>query len=251
MSDRTLQGKVALVTGASRGIGSAVAVALARSGARVIVNFKDESEAANAERVIADIKALGQVGHAVRADLRRIEEIEALFDATGTLGGAIDIVVSNAAGDAVIRPIAETTEEDYDRVMTLNARSQFFVLRAAARRVRPGGRIIVIATTSVVMPYPGTASYGGAKRAAELYALVLASELGAGGTTVNVVAPGPTDTETFRRQNPPERIRYVESVTPLGRLGRPDDIADVVLFLASHDARWITRQVIQVGGGVV
>jgi 3-oxoacyl-[acyl-carrier protein] reductase len=100
------------------------------------------------------------------------------------------------------------------------------------------------------MPYPGTASYAGAKRAAELYALVLASELGARGITVNVIAPGPTDTETFRAQNSAQRIEYVQEATPLRRLGQPEDVADVAAFLASEEARWLTRQIIQAGGGI-
>lgn len=247
----TLQGKVALITGASRGIGRAIALALAREGASVAINYKDESEAAHAATAVGEIERFGGKALAIRADVTQVPAIRSMFAEAIQFGGHLDIVVSNAAGDAVIRPVADTTEHDYDRVMALNARGQFFVLQEAARRVTEGGRIIVISSSSVVMPYPGTASYGGAKRAAELYALVLAAELGPRRVTVNVVAPGPTDTETFRGQNPPERVKYVESVTPLGRLGQSPDIADVVAFLASDEARWITRQIIQAGGGIV
>jgi 3-oxoacyl-[acyl-carrier protein] reductase len=251
MTPRPLQDKVALITGASRGIGRAIALALARSGASIIVNYKDDAEAARAKSVVAEIGRLGARGVAARADLTQVSAIHGMFAEAAAFAGRLDIVVSNAAGDAVIRSVAETTEEDYDRVMTLNARAPFFVLQEAARRVSPGGRIIVVSSSSVAMPYPGTASYGGSKRAAELYALVLAAELGSRNITVNVVAPGPTDTETFRGQNPPERVRFVESVTPLGRLGQPDDVAEVVAFLASDEARWVTRQIIQAGGGIV
>lgn len=247
----TLHGKVALITGASRGIGRAIALALAKEGASVVVNYKDESEAALAGAVVGEVERLGGKAIAIRADVTQVSAIRALFADAERFGGHLDIVVSNAAGDAVIRPLADTTEADYDRVMALNARGQFFVLQEAARRVTAGGRVVVISSSSVVMPYPGTASYGGAKRAAELYALVLASELGPRRITVNVVAPGPTDTETFRGQNPPERVKYVESVTPLGRLGQSQDIADVVAFLASDEARWITRQIVQAGGGII
>ena len=247
----SLQSKAALITGASRGIGRAIALTLAARGASVAINYKDESEAVTADAVVAEIERLGGKACALRADVTQVPAIRALFSEAQSFGGRLDIVVSNAAGDAVIRPLADTTEHDYDRVMALNARAQFFVLQEAARRVTDGGRVIVISSSSVAMPYPGTASYGGAKRAAELYALVLATELGPRRITVNVVAPGPTDTETFRGQNPPERVRYVESVTPLGRLGQPDDVAEVVAFLASDEARWITRQIIQAGGGIV
>jgi 3-oxoacyl-[acyl-carrier protein] reductase len=247
----SLKGKCALITGASRGIGRTIVLALAARGASVAVNYKDESEAAHADSVVAQIDRAGGKACASCADVTQVPEIRALFAAAESFGGHLDIVVSNAAGDAVIRPVSATSEHEYDRVMALNARAQFFVLQEAARRVVDGGRVIVISSSSVAMPYPGTASYGGAKRAAELYALVLAAELGPRRITVNVVAPGPTDTETFRGQNPPERVKYVESATPLGRLGDPQDIADVVTFICSDAARWITRQIIQVGGGII
>ena len=135
--------------------------------------------------------------------------------------------------------------------MAVNGRGQFFVMQEAARRVSDGGRIVVLSTSTVANPYPGTASYGGAKRAAELYAQVLAAELGDRNITVNVIAPGPTDTQTMQTQNSPERKAHVVSVTPLGRFGTPQDIADVIAFLASEDSSWVTRQVLQVGGGIV
>jgi 3-oxoacyl-[acyl-carrier protein] reductase len=237
-----MSNKVALITGASRGIGRSIALALARAGAAVIIDYRDASDAERAAEVVADIERLGSRAIAVQADVTRVEEIRNLFGQANRFGPGLDIVVSNAAGDAVIRGVAETTEAEYDRVMALNARGQFFV--------RDHGRVVVISSTSVVMPYPGTASYGGAKRAAELYALVLASEVGARKITVNVVAAGPTDTETFRVQNPAQRVAYVQEVTPLRRLGQPEDIADVVTFLTSDEARWITRQIIQSGGGI-
>jgi 3-oxoacyl-[acyl-carrier protein] reductase len=245
-----MSNKVALITGASRGIGRSIALALARAGAAVIIDYRDASDAERAAEVVADIERLGSRAIAVQADVTRVEEIRNLFGQANRFGPGLDIVVSNAAGDAVIRGVAETTEAEYDRVMALNARGQFFVLQEAARHVRDHGRVVVISSTSVVMPYPGTASYGGAKRAAELYALVLASEVGARKITVNVVAAGPTDTETFRVQNPAQRVAYVQEVTPLRRLGQPEDIADVVTFLTSDEARWITRQIIQSGGGI-
>jgi 3-oxoacyl-[acyl-carrier protein] reductase len=245
-----MSNKVALITGASRGIGRSITLALARAGAAVIIDYRDAADAERAAEVVADVERLGSRAIAVQADVTQVEEIRNLFGQANRFGPGLDIVVSNAAGDAVIRGVAETTEAEYDRVMALNARGQFFVLQEAARHVRDHGRVVVISSTSVVMPYPGTASYGGAKRAAELYALVLASEVGARNITVNVVAPGPTDTETFRVQSPAQRVAYVQEVTPLRRLGQPEDIADIVTFLTSDEARWITRQIIQSGGGI-
>jgi 3-oxoacyl-[acyl-carrier protein] reductase len=242
--------KVALITGASRGIGRSTALALAQPGAAIVINYRDGSEAARAAAVVADIEHLGSRAIAVEADVRRVEDIRALFERAREFGPGLDIVISNAAGDAAVRSLSDTTEEEYDSAMTLNARSQFFVLQEAARHVRDRGRIVVLSTSSVVTPYPGMASYAGAKRAAELYALVLASELAPRGITVNVVAPGPTDTETFRAQNSRERIANIQEMTPLRRLGQPDDVADVIAFLASEESGWITRQIIQASGGL-
>jgi 3-oxoacyl-[acyl-carrier protein] reductase len=242
--------KVALITGSSRGIGRTIALRLARAGFAIVVNYPDESEAARAAEVVTAAEQAGGRAIAVEADVRCVDRIRFLFEKARELGPGPDVVVSNAAGDAVVRSLVETTEAEFDDAIALNARSQFFVLQEAARHVPDGGRVIVLSTSSVSTPYPGMASYAGAKRAAEIYALVLASELGPRGITVNVVAPGPTDTEQFRLQNSEDRIQYLQGITPLRRLGRPEDIADVVCFLASDRARWITRQVIQVSGGI-
>jgi 3-oxoacyl-[acyl-carrier protein] reductase len=242
--------KVALITGSSRGIGRTIALRLARAGFAVVVNYRDECEAAHAAEVVKAAEQTGGRAVAVEADVRHVDRIRFLFEKARELGPGPDVVVSNAAGDAVVRPLMDTTEAEFDSAMTLNARGQFFVLQQAARHVRNGGRVIVLSSSSVSTPYPGMASYAGAKRAAELYALVLASELGPRGITVNVVAPGPTDTEQFRLQNSEQRIQYVRGTTPLGRLGQPEDVADVVCFLSSERARWVTRQIIQVSGGI-
>ena len=245
-----LLGKRALVTGGATGIGRTAAVIMAARGAHVIVNCKDDEQRAEGEEAVAEIRAAGGIAHCVVADVRHVAEIRSLFAQSMAALGGLDIVVSNAAGDAVIRTIAETSEEDYDRVMALNARGQFFVMQEAARRIEDGGRIIVLSSSTVTTPYEGSASYGGAKRAAEIYARTLAAELGERNITVNVVAPGPTDTPVMRAQNSPERMARVIDMTPLGRLGAPEDIAELIAFLASGDSRWISRQIIQVGGGI-
>lgn len=250
MSDRPLAGRTAIVTGAATGIGRATALDLGRAGARVVINCKDETQQVMAKAVADEIVESGGAAEVVVADVRSPEAIRHLFSESLRLLGNVDIVVSNAAGDAVIKPIADTTEEDYDRVMALNAKGQFFVMQEAARCISDNGRIIVLSSSTVLAPYPGSASYSGAKRAAEIYAQVLAAELGDRNITVNVVAPGPTNTPVMQAQNSDERKAQVVAMTPLGRFGEPEDIADVIAFLVGDSGRWVTRQIIQVGGGI-
>ncbi|WCT74482.1 SDR family oxidoreductase [Sphingomonas naphthae] len=245
-----LDGKRALVTGAATGIGRATAVALAAQGAAVIINCRDEAQCPQAEAVVAQIEAAGGWAKMVVADVEQVAAIRSLFAMALETCGGLDLVVSNAAGNAAIKPVADTSEAEYDRVTALNARSQFFVMQEAARALTNGGRIIVLSSSSVAGPYAGTAGYGGAKRAAEIHARVLAYEVAARGITVNIVAPGPTDTETMQAQTSPARKAEVAKMIPLGRLGKPDDIADVITFLASDGGRWMTGQIVQVGGGI-
>jgi 3-oxoacyl-[acyl-carrier protein] reductase len=160
--------------------------------------------------------------------------------------GAPDIVVANA-GVNMSKPVAETTEEEFDRIFSLNARATFFVLRAAARHIRGGGRIISVSSNMTLQGRPGIALYAGSKAAVEQFVRILGKELGARGVTVNAVAPGPTDTSMVSQLS----RDTAPAITPLGRLGHPNDIADVVGFLCSDEARWITGQVIGVNGGIV
>ncbi len=249
-AQKALTRRRVVITGAATGIGLATAFDLAEAGSQIVINCKDEAQRPAAAAAALEIAALGSIAHVVVADMRRPDAIRHLFSESLRLMGGIDIVISNAAGDAVIKSIAETTEEDYDRVMALNAKGQFFVLQEAARSIADNGRIIVLSSSTVLAPYPGSASYSGAKRAAEIYAQVLASELGERNITVNVVAPGPTNTPAMQAQNSDARKAQVIAMTPLGRFGEPDDIADVIGFLTSDAGRWVTRQIIQVGGGI-
>jgi 3-oxoacyl-[acyl-carrier protein] reductase len=247
-----LVGKIALVTGSSQGIGRQIAETLAARGAHVIVNYPYVSEASSAATVVAAIAAGGGSAVAVCADVTRIAEIRALFKQAIERFGAIDIVVSNAGGASVFKPIAEASEEDYDRTMALNAKANFFVLQEAAKTVRDNGRIVVIASTTVDLAFAGSAIYAGAKAAAATYARVLAKELGPRGITVNAVSPGLVDTVSMRAAGQvEERFAMAQRMTPLGRIGRPDDIADVIAFVVSEGARWVTAQNLRVGGGVV
>jgi 3-oxoacyl-[acyl-carrier protein] reductase len=238
-----LEGKVALVTGASRGIGRAIALRLARDGATIAATYT-----ANEHKAHETVRAIDQEGGtalALRADVRQVTDVRRLFDEVEQRLGALDIVVANA-GVALRRPLVETTDAEFEMVMAVNVRGTFLCLREAARRVRDGGRIITISSNLTTAPMAGQAVYAASKAAVEQLTAVLARELGTRGVTVNAVAPGPTETDML----PDDARAIVPRLTALGCLGQPADIADVVAFLASGDARWITGQTILVTGGL-
>jgi 3-oxoacyl-[acyl-carrier protein] reductase len=244
-----LEGKVALVTGASQGIGRATAIALSRLGASVIINYNREADSARA--LVGLMAAEGRRALALQSDIRQVGSIRALFKQATTAFDGLDIVVSNAGAQVPSHPIAEVSEDEFELGFSLNGRSHFFVMQMAARTLRDGGRVIVTSSSATAAPYPGGAVYAGAKAAAELYVRVLARELGPRGITVNSVSPGLTESVQMRAGVTQERIDMVVGMTPLGRIGLPADIADVIAFLATDEARWITGQNIRVGGGIV
>lgn len=237
----TLNGKTALVTGGSRGIGAAIVRRLARDGARVVFGYRDAGDAADA---LAN-EVPGST--AVRADLADPGAVDALFAA---VADGLDILVNNAAINPVT-PIADITGADFDRVMAVNAKFPLLAMARAARVLRDGGRIINISTLNTVVPAPGLALYVGGKGALEQYTAVAAREFGPRGITVNTVSPGATDTELLRDTNPPEALEQTAGFTALGRLGRPEDVADVVAFLAGPDSHWVTGQNIRATGGMI
>ncbi|HZD69012.1 MAG TPA: SDR family oxidoreductase [Actinomycetes bacterium] len=242
-----LAGKLALVTGGSRGIGRAIVERLARDGAAVVFSFLQHEAAAG--EVVAAVEAAGGKALAVRADLGRLAEVRRLFDqAEGYLGG-LDILVNNASV-VVTASVAEATEQAYDGVMAVNAKGVFFSIQQAARRLRDGGRIVNISTINTVLPAPGMAIYAASKAAVEQFTLVAAWELAGRGITVNTVSPGYTDTDMFRGANPTDAPERAAAMTPLGRLGQPADVADVVAFLTGPDARWLTGQNLRASGGL-
>jgi 3-oxoacyl-[acyl-carrier protein] reductase len=240
------KGKVAVVFAASRGIGRAVAERLGREGAALVVNYA--SNQAKADEVVAAVQAAGGQAAAVQADVAKASEVEAVFEEAARRWSRVDIVV-NAAGVSVFRPTTELTDADYERVFAVNARGALNVLREAARRVEDGGRIIQFSTGGTRMAMAGGGLYAASKAAGEQMALALAKELGSRGVTVNLISPGATDTDGLIMPEP--AIQQLVAMTPLGRLGRPEDVADVVAFLASEDARWITGQNLQANGGVL
>jgi 3-oxoacyl-[acyl-carrier protein] reductase len=243
-----LNGKAAVVTGGSRGIGRAIVERLARDGAHVVFGYVRNSEAA--AEVAKAVAGAGGTAHAVQADLGEPDAVGYLFEQAAQHLDGLDILVNNAVGDARPTALADITDEQYDRAMEVNAKSVFRALRHAARHMRDDGRIINLSTLNTSWPSPGLTLYQGSKGAVEQFSAVAARELGGRGITVNVVSPGATDTDLLRSANPPESLEMVKQMTPLGRLGQPADIADVVAFLASPDGRWLTGQNIHATGGI-
>jgi len=243
-----LRGKVAIVTGASRGIGRATAERLARDGTSVVVNYAVSADEARA--VVRAIEGAGGTAIAIQADIARLEEIARLFRETIARLGRLDILVANA-GYACFKPLAEITEEDFDRTYALNAKGTYFCLKEALRHMGDGGRIVCVSTIGTILNLPGGTCYFGSKAAVEQFCRTLAKEIAPRRITVNVVSPGFTETALLLENLDAEARRNLIDTTPLHRLGQPEEIAEVVAFLVSEPARWITRQNIAADGGII
>ncbi|BAZ02013.1 short-chain dehydrogenase/reductase SDR [Tolypothrix tenuis PCC 7101] len=242
-----LTGKVAIITGASRGIGKAIALKLSNNGASVVVNYAGNT--AKAEEVVAEITQQGGQAIAIQADISQVAEIERLFDQAIAKFGKVDILVNNA-GSIVYKPITEITEADFDKIFAVNVKGTFFACQQAAQKLTEGGRIINFSSSTTALMLPTYSAYVATKGAVEQITRVLAKELGTKKITVNAVSPGPTDTELFRDGKSDEQINRLAQMAALGKLGDVQEIADVVAFLASDEARWITGQNIRVNGGI-
>ncbi len=241
-----LSGKTALVTGASRGLGKAIAARLAADGAKVAVNYR--SGEAEAREVVNAIEAAGGQAIAVQADVVDSKAVADLFSQAVDTFGAIDIVVANAGVELIDTPITEIDDEAHDRVTRINVYGTFYTLREAARHVRDGGRVIVISSTTTLVPNAGFTAYAGSKAAGKLYVETLAQELGARGITVNSVIPGPLDDAGVLLDAPEEAKAQMSALSPFGRMGRSGDIDGVVAFVAGPDAGWISGQHITANG---
>lgn len=238
--------KIALVTGASGGIGSAMAKRLASEGFDVAVHYNGSAE--KAEDVVSAITAEGGQAEVFQADLSSVASISALFDAVIARFGCLDVFVNNVGIPAAGVPVAEAEENIFDKVFAVNAKGAYFALKEASRHLQDQGRIINISSSTTYFPSPGLSIYSASKAVMQMYTEVLAQELGEKGITVNTVVPGPTVPGMFDWA-PDDFKAHAASLSPFNRLGAPADIAGVVAFLASEDARWITGQHLLVNGG--
>jgi len=247
----SLEGKTALITGSSRGIGRAIAERLAANGAAVIINYTRQAKPA--QEIVKSIIDKGGKAVAIQADVAKPAEVGRLFDEAEKALGRLDIVVANA-GVFLGKPLIESAEEDYDYVFNINTRGVFFTLQEAAKRVRDGGRVIVVSTGGTNMFFANASLYLGSKGAIEQFARALSRELGPRNVTVNILSPGFTDTDMLNQaagEIDSEQIRAGASLSPFNRIGSSEEVADVAAFLASDAARWVTGQNLQAGGGVV
>lgn len=238
----------AVVTGGSRGIGAAIVRRLASEGAGVVFGYRSDEQAAKA--VLKQVHDAGGCAWAVAADLAEPDELERLFAAADAHLGRLDVLVNNAAVPARVA-LEEITAEQFDRVFAINTRAALLAIQHAASRMPAGGRIVNVSSVSTSWPGADEMLYAASKGALEQLSRVASRALGAREITVNTVSPGTTDT-AFLRENVPEEIRQtVAGMTPLGRLGSPEDIAAVVAYLAGPDAGWVTGQNIRADGGLV
>jgi 3-oxoacyl-[acyl-carrier protein] reductase len=241
-----IQPRIAIVTGSSRGIGRAAAERLAADGLAVIINYAG-NEAAAKEAVEA-IASAGGRAEPFKADIANEGDVKTLFDFTEQVFGGVDVTV-NCAGIMTMKPVADFTVEEFDRMQAINVRGTFLVSREAARRMRPGGAIINISTSAERQALPGYGPYAMSKGAVEGLNLVLARELKGRDITVNAVGPGPVATELFFNGKDEATIERIASFNPFNRIGQPREIAEVISFLAGP-ARWINGQTIFVNGGM-
>ncbi|MGV9374704.1 SDR family oxidoreductase [Nonomuraea sp. NPDC003707] len=239
---------VAVVTGGSRGIGKAIAMALAARGCSVAVGFQGSASAA--AQVVEKITASGGRAIPVQADVADERAVAAMFDTVEKAFGGVDVVV-NSAGRLSLSPIAELDLDDLDALHRTNIRGAFVMAREAARRVRAGGAIVSLSTSVVGLQFPNYGAYAAGKGAVEAMTLVLARELRGRDITVNAVAPGPTATELFLDGKDEATVERLAKQPPLERLGTPEDIAEVVAFLTSPAGHWVNGQVVRANGGII
>lgn len=242
--------KVAIITGSSRGIGSAIAKRLAADGVAVIINYVGQADAANI--VVQEIEAKLGYAVAIQADVSRPAQVAAMFDQAIAHYGGVDILVNNAG---IMQPglisLADTDDALFENIVAVNFKGTFNTLRMAAGKLRDGGRIVNFSSSVRKLSMPGYAVYAATKSAVETLTNIFAKELRGRNVTVNAVAPGPTATDLFLKNKSDQQIEHLAKMPPLERLGQPEDIANTVAFLVGPDAGWVNGQTIYVNGGIV
>lgn len=242
--------RVAIVTGASRGIGAAIARRLARDGMQLVVNYASGKAAANA--LVASILADGGAAIAVKANVADAGDVQALFAAAEAAFGGVDVLVNNAGIMPPALPaLADTDDATFDSLFAINVKGSFHTMRQAATRLRHGGSVVNFSSSVMGLALPGYSIYGASKAAIETMTTIFAKELRGKNITVNAVAPGPTATDLFLNGKTAEMIERMSKMAPLERLGTPDDIAAAVAFLAGPDGRWVNGQTLRANGGLV
>jgi 3-oxoacyl-[acyl-carrier protein] reductase len=243
------EGNVAIVTGGSRGIGASIARRLASEGFTVVVNYA--GRAAEAQGVVDEIRATGGRAEAIQADVSAPAQVAALFDQAATLFGGVDVLVNNAGVmQTGLVPLSETDDALFDRIVDTNLKGTFNTLRVAAKKVRAGGRIVNFSSSVTTLAMPGYSVYAATKSAVETMTLIFAKELRGRSITVNAVAPGPTATDLFLTGKSQEQIDHLSKMPPMERLGKVEDIAAVVAFLAGPDGGWVDGQTLPANGGL-
>jgi len=244
---QTTHRKVAIVTGASRGIGVEIAKRLSADGLAIVVNYANS--ASEAEALVAELIDNGGQAIAVKANVANADEVRAMFDVTEQKLGKVDVLVNNA-GIMKTMPVADTSDELYEQTFAINTRGTFNTLREASARMNDGGRIINFSSSALALNIPGYAIYNATKAAVESFTHVFAKELRGRKITVNAVAPGPVATDLFLNGKTDEQIQNFAKMPPLERLGQPEDIANVVSFLAGPESGWINGQILRANGGL-
>ena len=245
---KILQNKVAVVTGGSRGIGAEISHCLAEAGAKVVVNYVKNQQ--TADQICQKITQAGGECLAIKADVSDPAEVKMLFEQATTYFGRVDILVNNA-GILIFKPIADVSDGEFKQIFDINVNGIFYTLREAATRLADNGRVVNISSTVTRLMLPKYGIYAATKGAVEQLTRVFAKEVGEKGITANIVSPGPVDTELFRSGKTEEDIQRMAAMAALGRIGEVDDIAQIVLFLVSEEARWVTGQNIGANGGMV